>query len=113
MGRYNAQGLGADIETVTRQLVIASDGSKSIDQSSSSLHPATLTPSTVELWVRIIPGQQYIKLVVFKGKVVGALLLGDTELEEVFENLILDRLDVSGLGMDLLDPNIDIGDYFD
>ena len=43
----------------------------------------------------------------------GALLIGDTDLEETFENLILNQLDLSAYGEDLLDPNIDIEDYFD
>jgi len=111
LGRYNAQGLGGAIEAVTRQMVVTGDGSKSVNhQSEASL---VTSSSDVELWVRMIPGQQYIKLVVFRGKVVGALLLGDTGLEEVFENLILNRLDVGGLGINLLDPDVDIGDYFD
>ena len=113
MGRYNAQGLGGAVEAVTRQIVVTNDDdgkSKSVVDDQSTAAPPS---SAVELWVRIIPGQQYIKLVVFHGKVVGALLLGDTDLEEVFENLILNRLDVSGLGIALLDPDVDIGDYFD
>ena len=67
----------------------------------------------VEIWTRISPGVEYVKVVAFKGKVVGALLLGDTGLEEVFENLILDQLDVSALGADLLDPALDLAEYFD
>lgn len=67
----------------------------------------------VETWVRVTPGQEYIKLTIYQGKIVGALLIGDTELEETFENLILNRLDVSSFGIHLLDPSIDIGDYFD
>jgi hypothetical protein len=38
---------------------------------------------------------------------------GDTELEETLENLILNQIDVMPFGTDLLDPAIDIGDYFD
>jgi NAD(P)H-nitrite reductase large subunit len=67
----------------------------------------------VEIWTRVIPGIEYVKVVVHRGKVVGALLIGDTNLEEVFENLILNRLDVSHLGVEMLDPSIDIEDYFD
>jgi hypothetical protein len=36
-----------------------------------------------EVWVRLTPGVEYVKLVVCKNRVVGALLIGDTELEEV------------------------------
>jgi NAD(P)H-nitrite reductase large subunit len=67
----------------------------------------------MEFWLRVTPGVEYIKLAVRDGRVVGALLIGDTELEEVFENLILNRLDVSALGVGLLDPEVDIADYFD
>ena len=49
-----------------------------------------------------------------RSHVIGAMLIGTaTELAETFENLILNRLDVSALGEDLLDPNVDIEDYFD
>ena len=56
---------------------------------------------------------EYVKVTVLNGRVVGALLIGDTQLEEVMENLILNRLDVSVFGIGLLDPNVDIGDFFD
>eukprot|EP00894_Picocystis_sp_ML_P005256 jgi/Pico_ML_1/55773/g1415.t1 len=35
------------------------------------------------------------------------------ELEEVFENLILDKLDLSPFGPDLLDPRVDLDAIFD
>jgi hypothetical protein len=54
-----------------------------------------------------------VKLVVYRGKLVGALLMGDTGLEEVCENLILNGLDISGIGVGMLDPDIDIADFFD
>jgi hypothetical protein len=41
------------------------------------------------------------------------MLIGETGLEETFENLILGQLDVSALGASLLDPDIDLDDYFD
>jgi hypothetical protein len=43
----------------------------------------------------------------------GAVLIGDTGLEETMENLILDALDLTPFGADMLDPDIDIEDYFD
>lgn len=70
-------------------------------------------PSPLEIWLRVTPGREYIKLTVYRGKLVGALLIGDTDLEEVCENLILNALDVSSIGIGLLDPDVDIGDYFD
>ena len=72
-----------------------------------------LRGSDVEIWTRITPGSEYVKLVIHLGRVVGALLIGETDLEETIENLILNRLDVSHLGIALLDPDIDIEDYFD
>ena len=44
---------------------------------------------------------------------VGAVLIGETELEETFENLILDSLDLSSYGPALLDPNVEIDHMFD
>ena len=67
----------------------------------------------LELWIRVTPGKEYIKIVVHRGKVIGALLIGDTEMEETFENLIFNALDVSRYGISLLDPELDINDYFD
>ncbi|XP_069618874.1 pyridine nucleotide-disulfide oxidoreductase domain-containing protein 1 isoform X1 [Ranitomeya imitator] len=79
LGRYNAQGLGADHE----------------------------------LLLRCTKGWEYVKVVLQSGRMMGAVLIGDTDLEETFENLILNQMDLSGYGADLLDPNIDIEDYFD
>jgi hypothetical protein len=45
---------------------------------------------------------------------MGAVLIGDTGgLEETFENLILDRIDLSRWGPALLDPEFDVEDFFD
>lgn len=66
-----------------------------------------------ELLVRVTNGQEYVKLVLKNGRVVGAVLIGDSDLEEMCENLILNQIDVTNLMDDLLDPNIDIDDYFD
>lgn len=66
-----------------------------------------------ECYFRITPGEEFVKLVVSKGRVQGALLVGETDLEEVMENLILNQLDISHLGEQILDPNVDIEDYFD
>ena len=69
--------------------------------------------SGIEVAIRFSPGQEYIKLVLVRGRVVGALLIGETDLEETFENLILNRIDVGHLGSQLLDPEHDLEDYFD
>jgi NAD(P)H-nitrite reductase large subunit len=57
--------------------------------------------------------QEYIKVTLHQGRMQGALLIGETDLEETFENLILNRLDISAFGADILDPDIDVEDYFD
>ena len=58
-------------------------------------------------------GKEYVKVVVQDNRLVGAVLIGDTDLEETFENLILNRLDISHIEERLLDPDIDLEDYFD
>jgi hypothetical protein len=76
----------------------------------------------VALLLRVTPGVEFVQVVVVGGRVVGALLLGDTGLEETLENLILNKTDVRvrGLGgepsediMDLLHPDFDVEDYYD
>ena len=137
LGRYNAQGLGAHEESVARTTVFTREGLEirnhsyalipdpasasehaALDQRGSEREQGRTSPSSthtvdVEIWTRNSPGVEYVKVVIFRGKVVGALLVGDTGLEEVFENLILNRLDVSNLGVDMLDPAIDLEDFFD
>ena len=66
-----------------------------------------------EILLRVTRGREYVKAVMKEGRMQGALLIGQTDLEETFENLILNQLDLSQYGEDLLDPNIDIEDYFD
>ncbi|KAH0617121.1 hypothetical protein JD844_028799 [Phrynosoma platyrhinos] len=66
-----------------------------------------------ELMLRCTKGQEYVKVVMQNGRMLGAVLIGETDLEETFENLILNQMDLSRYGEDLLDPNIDIEDYFD
>ncbi|XP_066298467.1 pyridine nucleotide-disulfide oxidoreductase domain-containing protein 1-like [Branchiostoma lanceolatum] len=66
-----------------------------------------------ELLLRCTKGLEYVKVVLQAGRMQGAVLIGDTDLEETFENLIINGMDLSPYGEDLLDPNIDIEDYFD
>lgn len=66
-----------------------------------------------ELLIRSTAGHEYVKVVLHNGKMHGAMLIGDTDLEETFENLILNQIDLSPFGEGLLDPNVDIEDYFD
>ncbi|KAA0721168.1 Pyridine nucleotide-disulfide oxidoreductase domain-containing protein 1 [Triplophysa tibetana] len=66
-----------------------------------------------ELLLRCTKGREYVKVVLSGGRMVGAVLIGDSDLEETFENLILNQMDLSRYGEELLNPNIDIEDYFD
>lgn len=66
-----------------------------------------------EVLLRTTKGKEYVKTVMQAGRMQGALLIGETDLEETFENLILNQMDLSDFGVDLLDPNIDIEDFFD
>ncbi|XP_022829675.1 pyridine nucleotide-disulfide oxidoreductase domain-containing protein 1 [Spodoptera litura] len=66
-----------------------------------------------EILLRMTPNHEYIKLVLQNGKMQGAILIGETDLEEMCENLILDQLDLTPLVDDILNPDIDIDDYFD
>jgi NAD(P)H-nitrite reductase large subunit len=58
-------------------------------------------------------GEEYIKVVLKDGHIHGALMIGDTDMEETFENLILNQMDLTPFKEDLLNPNIDIDDFFD
>lgn len=70
--------------------------------------------SGLEILSRYDEGRgQYIKLTLQDGVIVGAMLIGETGMEETLENLMLNRTDVSSFGMELLNPDIDVEDYFD
>lgn len=66
-----------------------------------------------EILLRVTRGMEYVKLVLKDDKMQGAILIGDTDLEEMCENLILNQLNLSIYGEDLLNPDIDVEDYFD
>lgn len=53
------------------------------------------------------------QVVLVGGRVIGAMLIGDTGLEETLENLILSGTDVSTMGDDLLSHRVDIEGFFD
>lgn len=55
----------------------------------------------------------FVRVLLLRGKMQGAVLIGETDLEETFENLILDCLDLSGYGPELLDPDIELDHVFD
>lgn len=66
-----------------------------------------------EALLRVTKDKEYIKYILVDGRLRGAILIGETGLEETTENLILNQLDLSPYGDDILDPDIDIEDYFD
>lgn len=66
-----------------------------------------------EILLRTTPNYEYIKFVLKNNKLQGAILIGETDLEEMCENLILNGIDLSPFGVDILNPDIDIDDYFD
>ena len=57
----------------------------------------------------------FVRVLLVSGRLRGAVLIGDEAcgLAETFEQLILDELDVGALGPHILDPDVDIEDYFD
>ena len=127
LGLFNGQHLGDACEDVIKRCVVTAEGLASISNchSASQRKPPAISdeqhagggaPSATghyEIFVRVTPGEEYIKVVVEDGKVRGALLVGETDLSETFENLILTGLDVGHLGSKLLDPEFDLEDYFD
>jgi hypothetical protein len=74
---------------------------------------AAARSETTQVLVRCTPGREYIKAVLHRGRMVGAMLVGETDLEETFQNLILNELDISNLADNLLTDCVDIEDYFD
>ncbi|CAD6192138.1 unnamed protein product [Caenorhabditis auriculariae] len=62
---------------------------------------------------RIVDDEQYVRCVVVEHKVVGAMLIGETDLEETMENLILNKTNIAHVEEVFLDPDVDIDDYFD
>ena len=110
--RYNAQGLRVAATRMFPLSSRASNGSEPL----LSLKPANAQPEVsdgAELWYRLRPLRDMVKVVVQDRRVVGAMLIGDTDLEETLENLILNGTDVSHVGLQLLDPDFDVEDYFD
>lgn len=55
----------------------------------------------------------FVRVLLLRGKMIGAVLIGATDLEEAFQNLILDGLDISSFGADILDPELEIDHMFD
>ncbi|CAH8533484.1 unnamed protein product [Schistosoma intercalatum] len=72
-----------------------------------------LSASDTYLLMRVTRGREFIKCIMKSGRMQGAILIGETDLEETLENLILNQIDLTNLEDRLLDPDIDLSDYFD
>lgn len=60
------------------------------------------------------PGSWARAVVSASGRLVGGVLVGETGLEEAYENLMLDGLDVGGVGGALVaGGGVDLADYYD
>jgi NAD(P)H-nitrite reductase large subunit len=59
------------------------------------------------------PDSTFVRVLLLRGRMQGAVLIGDTDLEETFENLILAQLDLSSYGPSLLDPDAELDHIFD
>ncbi|KRY46015.1 Pyridine nucleotide-disulfide oxidoreductase domain-containing protein 1 [Trichinella britovi] len=66
-----------------------------------------------EALLRVTPGVEYVKVLIQDGVVRGAILIGDTGLSDMLENLILNETEIDHMKSDLLEPSTDIDDYFD
>lgn len=107
LSRFNAQGL-----RVTATRFFPHQPSEQPLPSTPANSPSGIN-TDAELWFRARPMLDMVKVVVHHHRVVGAVLIGDTGLEETMENLILNGTNVSHVGLRLLDPDVDIEDYFD
>jgi len=63
--------------------------------------------------IRCKPGEEFIRVIVMNHRVVGASLVGDTELAETLENLIANQISISSIEDELLREDVDLEDYFD
>lgn len=110
LGVYNGQGLGdedaADMVSYSR-IGSTNDGhhggggccgKHTISDKSKQHHDGERT---------------FVRILLLRGRVIGAVLIGETGLEEALENLILDRLDVGMYGPSLLDPDFELDHVFD
>lgn len=66
-----------------------------------------------EVLYRVSGEDEYVKVILKDGLMKGAVLIGETDLEETFENLIHNQIHLSRYGEDLLNPSVDLEDYFD
>ncbi|CAI5441094.1 unnamed protein product [Caenorhabditis angaria] len=56
---------------------------------------------------------ELIRCILVDGRMIGALLIGETNLEETMENMILNGVDLRGIEETFLEPSVEIDDFFD
>ncbi|KAK5579377.1 hypothetical protein RB653_009059 [Dictyostelium firmibasis] len=100
LGLYNGQGL--NLNNINQQQQQHEENKENKENEDD-----------IKIYTREIVGEQYVKVILKNGRLIGSLLIGDTDLEETFENLILNQIDLSRYGAEILNPEIDIEDYFD
>ena len=99
LGRFNGQGLGEEVAEVMRRLEVQADGGVAPYTGVRGEEGIAEGAGEVEVWKRVTAGVEYVKAVVRNGVLVGALLIGETDLEDCMENLILDGLPVDMKGL--------------
>lgn len=73
----------------------------------------TLSLPDCSIQYRVTAKKELIKVILQNGTMKGAVLIGETDFEETFEQLIYNQLDLSRFGEHLLDEVIDLEDFFD
>jgi len=63
--------------------------------------------------VRCKPGVEFIRVLVKNHRMVGATLIGDVDLAETFENLLMNQINIASIEDELLREDVDLEDYFD
>lgn len=66
-----------------------------------------------EIHFRITENEEFVKILIKNHRICGAVLIGKTDLEETIENLILNETNIEQIEEDLLNPTLDLEDYFD
>ncbi|CAO4364348.1 unnamed protein product [Caenorhabditis nigoni] len=75
--------------------------------------PERQQAGTWKVVLRDTEEDKLVRCVVVNNVIVGALLIGETEMEETLENLILNKTDLEGIAETFLEPGVDLDDYFD
>lgn len=84
------------------------------NQNQSIVSTKSLKEGDIKILTRVTTGKEYVKCVVSGGRVVGAMLVGESvELADTMEQIMLSRINVDALGFDLLDDNVDLEGFFD